>query len=328
MWEQAVDLGIATVSWRLFASLNLLGWGVVVYFGTRKSLRDCEFSPGCWPWLFAAGSLLTTAVFLYQVQLLGGQKVPVVVPSEVGQNWRVFYHLTLIALLWMMTSTDLKGYYILNWHCWLGMLIGVVGAGLSGEFQLQHLWIDWNQEVPQIQGPYIPEWIRQHRHLHGFAWSLAGVGTGVVLAAGTRWISSLVLGGPALGSGDVYLMGMIGAFLGWQATVVAFALAPLCALLIGGGVRLLSNRPLLPYGPFLALGSLLTLLFWREIWMLEVPLTAQPNPNRTQIFAIRRFFGDWEVLLTTTGLAVGLFLLLLALLRFYKSLSLRSVAND
>lgn len=323
MWNNEISMGVFSLPIWLFAAINSFVFGTLTFLGTRKSLLDCQLTPGKAPVRYAIAAVLLTVSFVASVLILESQHTPVVLPAEAARSWRLIYHLVLISLLLMITATDARSYYILDWTCWLGMAVGVAGATLSGEFQLVHVWVDWNQEVPQLHGPYIPAWLAEHQHLHGLVWSLSGLLGGVMVTWLTRRIASSVLGIEALGTGDILLMGMIGAFLGWQPTLIAFALAPVFALFIGGAVRAVSNRPALPYGPFLAAGALTTLFAWRPIWMLEVPLTLAPDPDRDSIFAIRRFFGDWVSLLVAGCLTGVLFVTLLSLLRLYKSIDFK-----
>ena len=78
-----------------------------------------------------------------------------------------------------------------------------------------------------------------------------------------------------MGLGDVTLMGMIGAFLGWQAAVLTFFLAPFLGLTHAAwklmtylGKRL-SGRQLssadreIPYGPYLSMAAASLLFVWR-----------------------------------------------------------------
>lgn len=320
MWEHSVELGIASPPLWLFSLGCAVGFGVLTGLGTLRSFADCELEPRQFPVWSGISSAVLVVLTAWAVCEYHSQRTPEVIPSAVGENWRLVYHMSLMSLLVMVTATDLKSYFILEWPCYLGVAVGLTGAVLSGEFQLSHVWVDWNAEIPQLRGPYFPEWLAQFPHLHGLAWSTAGLGVGVIVTWGTRQLSSMALGTPTLGSGDVLLMAMIGAYLGWQPTLIAFALAPLFAVLIGLPLKVLSNRPILPYGPFLAAGAVTTLACWKWIWMLEIPLTATPNPPREAVFAIRRFFGDWMSLLATVGLAVTLLASLLLLLRIYKSL--------
>jgi len=323
MWQRDIALGVFALPMWAFTVIGSVLFGVLTYLGTRRSLRDCQLADRFWSLGVGLLGGAVSALFIVMVVSDQSQQTPAVLPSEVGGNWRVVYHLSLISLLLMVTATDLRSYFILEWTCWLGIAIGLLGAMLAGEFQLAHVWIDWNQEQPQLQGPYIPAWLAAHQHLHGMAWSVCGMAAGVVLAWLTKQISEFVLAMPTLGTGDIYLMAMIGAYLGWQPTLIAFAISPLFALLIGAVLRTVSNRPALPYGPFLAIGAMVTLFFWRAIWMFEVPLTLAAHPDRDSVFAIRRFFGDWLALLMTFGLAAILFVGLLSLLKFYKSLDLK-----
>ena len=69
-----------------------------------------------------------------------------------------------------------------------------------------------------------------------------------------------------LGFGDVKLMVMLGAFLGVEKLVVAVLLASFTGLLVGGFFIIFRGKNLkmaLPFGPFLSLGSFLS-LFWGD----------------------------------------------------------------
>lgn len=67
----------------------------------------------------------------------------------------------------------------------------------------------------------------------------------------------------SMGGGDVKLLAMIGAFLGWQKAILIFFLAPILGL--GAGIfNLLTKKDhTIPYGPFLSLAALLS-IFWAD----------------------------------------------------------------
>jgi leader peptidase (prepilin peptidase)/N-methyltransferase len=69
---------------------------------------------------------------------------------------------------------------------------------------------------------------------------------------------SRVLGKEALGFGDVKMIAMMGAFLGWQLTLVSLFMASFLGSVIGIGLVVLTrNRDYeIPLGSFLALGAL------------------------------------------------------------------------
>jgi leader peptidase (prepilin peptidase)/N-methyltransferase len=65
----------------------------------------------------------------------------------------------------------------------------------------------------------------------------------------------------SMGGGDIKLLAMIGAFLGWQAALAAFFIAPLLGAIIGIINLIVKKDHTIPYGPFLCLGALIS-LFW------------------------------------------------------------------
>jgi leader peptidase (prepilin peptidase)/N-methyltransferase len=76
-----------------------------------------------------------------------------------------------------------------------------------------------------------------------------------------------------MGGGDIKLMAMLGAFLGWKAVILTTFLGSLSGSMIGIGLMAFRGREkvsLIPFGPFLALGALLSLFFGQEIliWYL------------------------------------------------------------
>jgi leader peptidase (prepilin peptidase)/N-methyltransferase len=84
------------------------------------------------------------------------------------------------------------------------------------------------------------------------------------LLAGAVFYGIAVASQGGMGGGDVKLAAMIGAFLGWQRVLVAIFLA-----VVGGGIvavglllaRRKGRKDPLPFGPFLALGGLLSALW-------------------------------------------------------------------
>lgn len=67
----------------------------------------------------------------------------------------------------------------------------------------------------------------------------------------------------SMGGGDVKLMAMIGAFLGWQRALMTFFLAPFFGVVIGLINLITKKDHTIPYGPFLSLAALLS-LFWAD----------------------------------------------------------------
>lgn len=242
-------------------------------FSPRDTARSILFGPVCGAcghhgsrrWLASAVVTLLFVVFVWAVAKGGCQNL-----TSGGSidwiHWRIIYHLALITLLITATGIDFKAYLIPDSITITGMILGILGATWFGNLQLIPVWIDANQEVPRIAGPYIPEWIKLHSHWHGFAWSVAGLVTGGVLTWLVRAVSSVIVGQEAMGFGDVTLMAMIGSFVGWQAVLVIFALAPLCGMCLALLSLLLTGKSYVPYGPFLSAAALVVLFSWKWLW--------------------------------------------------------------
>jgi prepilin signal peptidase PulO-like enzyme (type II secretory pathway) len=109
-------------------------------------------------------------------------------------------------------------------------------------------------------------WYRGGAMWVGLLTSLVGLVGGSAMVWTVRIVSSKALHKEALGFGDVTLMMMIGAFLGWQPTILIFFLAPLAALIIGIAQLLLGRGDVIPYGPFLCLATLLVVIRWADFW--------------------------------------------------------------
>jgi leader peptidase (prepilin peptidase)/N-methyltransferase len=77
---------------------------------------------------------------------------------------------------------------------------------------------------------------------------------------------SAVYGQDAMGEGDLNLIALVGAFLGWKGVVVTILLGCLSGSAVGLaliGLRRLRRREHMPFGPFLAFGALVA-LFWGD----------------------------------------------------------------
>jgi prepilin signal peptidase PulO-like enzyme (type II secretory pathway) len=100
----------------------------------------------------------------------------------------------------------------------------------------------------------------------GLLSALVGMAAGGGLIWTVRIIGAATLHREAMGFGDVTLMAMLGTFLGWQSCLVIFFLAPFAALVIGLLNLLLHSDHEIPYGPFLCLAALVTIVRWASLW--------------------------------------------------------------
>ena len=107
----------------------------------------------------------------------------------------------------------------------------------------------------------------------GFANAVAGA----CLGGGIFLLIALIY--PAgMGGGDVKLIAMIGAFVGWQAVLVTIILSAFCGAVCGLTLILLGlkgRRDPIPFGPFLAVGGIAAMLWgeallaWYGRWTLS-----------------------------------------------------------
>lgn len=116
-------------------------------------------------------------------------------------------------------------------------------------------------------------------HWIGLFSSLVGlaVGGGVVWAI--RIVASWAMNVEAMGFGDVTLMAMIGAFIGWQGALSAFFLAPFAAIVIVIVQYAITRDPHVPFGPYLCAGGMLTIVNWDRVyngWLAPNLLTIGP----------------------------------------------------
>jgi hypothetical protein len=113
----------------------------------------------------------------------------------------------------------------------------------------------------------------------GAAWvgllsSLIGTVGGGAMVWAVRLAGSSALRREALGFGDVTLMMMVGAFLGWQAGVVIFFLSPFAAMAIGLLQLILRRDDEIFFGPFLCLAAVALMVRWATFWNIYSPLQA------------------------------------------------------
>jgi leader peptidase (prepilin peptidase) / N-methyltransferase len=99
--------------------------------------------------------------------------------------------------------------------------------------------------------------------------SIAGAALGALIGGGSLWLMGWtwekLRGIEAMGLGDVKMMFMVGAYLGWRLTILTIFVGVLTGSVIG--VLLMARQGqrnmqmLLPFGVFLGLGAIAALLF-------------------------------------------------------------------
>ena len=169
------------------------------------------------------------------------------------------YHAVFLALLVAATFIDYDLMIIPDQITITGMVVGV-GIGTL-----------WPQARP------VPASWPAITHSQGFWVGIMGLLVGAGLTQFVRVTAGFVFRREAMGFGDVTLMGLIGAFLGWQAAVLTFFLAPFLGLAhaawkllkylkkrISGGKLSGADREI-PYGPYLSMAAATLFFLWKWI---------------------------------------------------------------
>ncbi|RMD71447.1 MAG: prepilin peptidase [Gammaproteobacteria bacterium] len=98
--------------------------------------------------------------------------------------------------------------------------------------------------------------------------SILGAAAGYLLLWGVYQAFRLLTGKEGMGYGDFKLLALLGAWLGWQALPLIILIASLAGSLVGIALILLKGHHRdtpIPFGPFLALGGFIALLWGQEI---------------------------------------------------------------
>jgi leader peptidase (prepilin peptidase)/N-methyltransferase len=151
-----------------------------------------------------------------------------------GVSWSYIYYFSFVAALIAITVIDLYHQIIPDVISLPGIVVGLLGSLV----------------IPQIT----------------FWTSLIGMVVGggslFLVATGYQWLFKR----EGMGGGDVKLLAMIGAFLGWKAVILTILLSSFIGSIIGIAVMLIKGKDFkyaIPFGPFLALGAVIS-LFWGE----------------------------------------------------------------
>jgi prepilin signal peptidase PulO-like enzyme (type II secretory pathway) len=160
--------------------------------------------------------------------------------------------------LWCVALVHRTWYDRHGWRRALGLMLAriarerstwrLVWLGLAGSVGILAVWL-WG----------VFSWM-------GLLTALVGMAAGGGLIWAVRIIGYAVLRREAMGFGDVTLMAMIGAFLGWQSCPVIFFLAPLAGLVIGLIQLVFGGDSEIPYGPFLCLAAAVVIIDWEALW--------------------------------------------------------------
>ena len=200
------------------------------------------------------GGILFLAVFLHYFVRLGAPLVDL--PTWIV----VFIYWIWISIMIVGSMIDYDLQLLPDFVTVGGMILGLVANGFF-------CFVYW----PLIVGET------------GFGWKrfLLDPVLGLVLGFGllwfVRWIGGKVFKREAMGLGDVFLMGAVGALFGPEAVLVTLILSSVFGSVVGLGMIALAKTKLgdfkaIPFGPYICMGCLAYMFFGPELvnWYLRL----------------------------------------------------------
>jgi leader peptidase (prepilin peptidase)/N-methyltransferase len=165
--------------------------------------------------------------------------------------------MALCSSLLVITFIDLDHQIIPDVITLPGMIIGLAAAPFFMTALAGPLSFGLGKVIPHA-GPYLTAL------LNSFMGLLLGASPLYVI--GLLWEKLRKV--EAMGGGDVKLMGMVGSFLGWKGAFLTIMLGAVAGSVIGITLILLGKYQadkVIPFGPFLALGSLVNLFYGPDL---------------------------------------------------------------
>jgi len=157
-----------------------------------------------------------------------------------GFAWHTVIYGILCSALVVITFIDLDFQIIPDAITLPGILIGIVAGSLL------------------MPDPFI------RTSLLGFKASVIGL-----LAGGGLFYAIAVLSRGGMGGGDIKMMAMVGALMGWKSVLLTIFLGSLTGAVFGIFLMISKGKgrkTKIPFGPFLALGTVITLFYGQEIF--------------------------------------------------------------
>ncbi|MBT9132051.1 MAG: Type 4 prepilin-like proteins leader peptide-processing enzyme [Firmicutes bacterium] len=164
---------------------------------------------------------------------------------KLGVSPEFFIYLPLVSGLILITFIDFDHWIIPDVVTLPGIILGIVLSTLHPEMQREILHFSAVSAT----------------RLSGFFSSVFGAFVGGFFLYLTGVIGRKIAKKEVMGGGDVKLLAMIGAFLGWQLTALTIFLSAFAGSVVGIIAKIRKGESYLPYGPYLALGAVFS-VFW------------------------------------------------------------------
>jgi len=215
---------------------------VISYIILRAKCRGCRQPIS---FRYPAVELLTAALF-------------VAVAWHDGRSAALPFDLIFVSALLALIFIDAEHMILPNLITYPGMVFALV-ARIAIPYLTGTLHFD---DLPSLSnGAFagLPVW----------GTSLAGAVIGALIGGGSLWLMGWtwekLRGIEAMGLGDVKMMFMVGAYLGWRLTILTIFVGVLTGSIIGIALmarqRERNMQMLLPFGIFLGLGAIASLLY-------------------------------------------------------------------
>ena len=152
-------------------------------------------------------------------------------------SWATPVYFVFLSMLVVVTFIDIDHQIIPNIISLPGVFFGVLASFVIP-------WLPWSDSLFGV---------------------VAGGGLLFLIAAGYK----VLTGKEGMGMGDVKLLAMIGAFLGWQAILPVVFIGSLVGSLIGVPLiiaKKADGKLALPFGPFLSLAAVIYLFWWDSLF--------------------------------------------------------------
>jgi leader peptidase (prepilin peptidase) / N-methyltransferase len=112
---------------------------------------------------------------------------------------------------------------------------------------------------------FFPEVQGVSTKLAGLGFSFLGLLVGGVSMYATGMLGALIFRKESMGGGDVKFMAMLGAVLGWKLVLLTYFIAPFFGSVVGLYAKYIQKQDIIPYGPFLSCGAVISLLWGSQI---------------------------------------------------------------
>ena len=110
-----------------------------------------------------------------------------------------------------------------------------------------------------------PSILNETTRLNSFLNSFLGALTGGAMIYVMGILGEFTFKKEAMGGGDVKLLAMIGAFIGWKFTILTFFLAPAFGSIVGIVLKIRYGKDIIPYGPYLSFAAVISIFFGESI---------------------------------------------------------------